>query len=108
MTQNTQYQPQYERSDTSKRNLFLTAGTILVIIAIIIVALNEIFIATTENKVYETVLTPESTELRNLRANETKVLNSYKLLDESQEILQIPIDRAMQLMAESRTSSLRR
>ncbi len=90
----------YETSDVPSRNLFIALATLIVVIVVILIALNEIFIASTEREITESVLKPESAELRELRAKETETLNSYKMLDEEQGIVQIPITRAMQLMSE--------
>jgi len=61
----------------------------------IIVFLYEVFVFSKEQAVYELVLSPESKALRELRAREDQVLNSYKILDENNEIYQIPIDQAI-------------
>lgn len=90
----------YETSDVSTRNLFIASASLIVVIVIIIVVLNEIFVASTEREITESVLRPESAELRELRAREIETLNSYKMLDEENGIVQIPIERAMQLMSE--------
>jgi hypothetical protein len=53
-----------------------------------------------ENIVYETNLKPVSADLREIRSMETETLTNYKLLDKDNGIYQIPIERAMQLIAE--------
>ncbi len=90
----------YEKSDVSIKKVFLWAGAIAVSIIVVVILLNSFFIAEMEKKVYESVLKPESVELRDLRAKEIETLTSYKVLDEVNGVVQIPIDRAMQLMAE--------
>jgi hypothetical protein len=90
----------YEKSDVSAKNLFLMTVVIVIAVILIIVALNEIFISTREDQVYRAVLQPESKELRELRVRETETLNSYKVLDPDAKKYQIPIDRAMELLAD--------
>ncbi|MBN1479916.1 hypothetical protein EH223_18490 [candidate division KSB1 bacterium] len=90
----------YEKSDVSIRKVFLWAGGTVVGIVIIVVLLNALFIDATEKQVYESVLRPESIELRDLRAREIETLTSYRILDEQKGIVQIPVERAMQLVAD--------
>ena len=58
------------------------------------------FMIEKENIVYETNLKPVSADLREIHSMETETLTNYKLLDKDNGIYQIPIDRAMQLIAE--------
>lgn len=90
----------YEKSDVSMRSLFLWAGAVLASLVLIVIILNSIFISTKEVEVYNSVLKPESAELRDLRARETEILNSYEIIDEQEGVVQIPIERAMQLLAD--------
>ena len=90
----------YEKSDVSTKKLFIASGSVVVFIAIIIIALNSFFLASKEKQVYESVLKPTSTELRELRARENETLTSYKMLDERNGVVQIPVERAMKLLAE--------
>jgi hypothetical protein len=62
--------------------------------------LNDFFVSEKEKVVYETLLKPESNELLDLRAKELDILNSYKTLNADKGIYQIPIERAMQLLAD--------
>ena len=91
---------EYEKSDVDPRGLFISALVTIVVIVIIIVAMNEIFISTKEQQIYKSVLSVGSIELRELRARETNVLTSYKVLDKKKGVYQIPIDRAKQLEAD--------
>jgi hypothetical protein len=59
-----------------------------------------LFLSTSEELVDQTVYKPQSTAIRELRAREAEELNSYKLLDPNKKIYQIPIDRAIKLMAD--------
>jgi len=89
----------YERRDANlKMILFISLAGIVFIVASVIV-IDVVFVAEKEEIIYETVLKPESAALRDLRAREDEVLNSYKLLDTARGVYQIPIDRAMDLVA---------
>lgn len=90
----------YETSDINVRKIVLVAVAVIVIVIISLIALNEYFVSLKEEYVYDMVLKPESVTLRDLRATEDEVLNSYKLLDSTAGVYRIPIDRAMELMAE--------
>jgi len=89
----------YERRDINMKRLFAVTLVVLVLIVIIIYAMNEYFFMARENLVYETVLKPESAALRELVARETEILHSYKVLDLPHGRYQIPIERAMELLA---------
>ncbi len=91
---------EYEKSDVPMKSLFMWAGGIVIGLALILIILNSMFTASKEQQVQDSVLKPESVELRDLRARETETLNSYKVIDEANGVVQIPIDRAMQLLAE--------
>ncbi len=90
----------YETSDVSSRKLFIATVVVIVFMVAIVLGLNSFFIASKEKQVKDVVLKPESAELRELRAREMEALNSYKILDERKGIVQIPIERAMKLLAE--------
>ena len=91
---------QYEKSDVDTKKLFLTAFIIILVIITVIITMNEIFMATKEHQIYESVLSPESTDWRELEARETEALYSYKVIDEKRGIYQIPIKRAMEVLAD--------
>jgi len=90
----------YEKSDVSIKKLFIVAGLAIVALVIILFLLDNFFLASKEEQVYDSVLKPGSTELRELRAREVETLTSYKMLDEQNGVVQIPIERAMKLLAE--------
>lgn len=92
--------PGYEKRDVSPIRIIIfgVIGMIIVVVAVTIVV--EVFITTSEKLVEEMVLEPQSTAIRDLRARETEELNTYKLLDSNEGIYRIPIDRAIELMAD--------
>lgn len=90
----------YEESDV---NLFQIIATTIITVALIIgflVGLSNFFIFTAEKTIDKMVLTPESMQLRDLRGREMEALNSYKLLDAEKGTYQIPIEKAMTIIAE--------
>ena len=52
-----------------------------------------------EQEMYQKVMVPVAEDLRNLHIQEDQELNSYKYLDRNNGVVQIPIQRAMQLIA---------
>ena len=90
----------YEKKDVNLRQIILGAALIIGVIVLILVLLTQYFVVVKEEQVYDAVLKPESAALRELRAREAEVLNSYKLLDSAGGVFQIPIRRAMELMAD--------
>ena len=90
----------YEKQDVSVSKVVLWGVmSILVVIVVIIWGL-DYFTAVKEEIVQEQVLSPQSVALRELRAREAEELGSYKLLDSAAGVYRIPIDRAMELMAD--------
>ena len=90
----------YERQDINPYKIIGFSAAGLVILVVIIVILRDYFMIEKEEIVYNTILKPVSAELRDIRARESETLNNYKLLDKQKGIYQIPIERAMQLLAE--------
>jgi hypothetical protein len=103
MADNEQNQPTqtgYEKGDANPVKIIGYGLGGVVLIAIILVFVYQLFLSTSEELVDEVVLKPQSTAIRELRAREDKELNSYKLLDPEKKIYRIPIDRAIKLMAD--------
>jgi len=90
----------YEKRDVNAGKIMLFVALFAVFLAVTIVLLNDYFTAATEEQIYDAVLRPESAALRELRAREDEMLNSYKILDSTKGTYQIPIERAMKLMAD--------
>jgi hypothetical protein len=102
----------YERQDINPYKIIGFSLVGLIILVVIIIILRDYFMIEKEEIVYNTTLKPVSAELRDIHARETETLNNYKLLDKQKGIYQIPIERAMQLLAEesfqNRIEQLRR
>lgn len=90
----------YEKRDVSTTRLIVFGILGIIVVVIVIIFIMEVFTATSERLVEEMVLKPQSAAIRELRARETEELNSYKLLDAENSIYRIPVDRAIELMAD--------
>jgi hypothetical protein len=90
----------YEGKDVNLKGVFLVAAVVVVMIVVIVILLNEFFIISKERITYEQVLAPESAALRELRAREENLLGSYGVVDAQEGIYRVPIERAMQLLAD--------
>ena len=97
----------YEKRDVSVVKLVLFGGSGIIVVIIILVLLNEFFLSASNRMVEEMVLKPQSAALRELRARETEELNSYKLLDAERGIYRVPIERAIELLADEAYRSRR-
>jgi hypothetical protein len=74
-------------------------GILLLVVAMYLT--NQYFLATTNKQIDDVLLMPPSAELEALKAREDSLLNSYRLIDSTQGIYQIPIDKAMEILADS-------
>ncbi len=90
----------YEKRDINPVKVFLFGIAGVIVIVVVVIFMISYFTATREEIVYEEVLKPESAALRELRAREEEELNSYAVLDAKKGVYRIPIQRAMELMAE--------
>jgi hypothetical protein len=89
----------YEKQDVNLTKVFFFGILGVVILTVIVLFALDYFTAAKEEAVYEAVLKPQSAPLRELRAREEEELNSYAVLDAQKGIYRIPIERAMELMA---------
>ena len=90
----------YEKSDVNLKKVFLYGILGIIFLIIVIIFVVDQFTAVKEEVIYEQVLRPESAPLRELRAREIEELGSYKLLNPTDSVFRIPIERAKQLMAD--------
>ncbi len=90
----------YEEKDVNVRKVFIYGLAGILILIVLLVIMNEIFIASTDSHIYQSVLVPESPELREIRAQELKMLQGFRVIDEQQGVYQIPIERAMEIIAD--------
>ena len=90
----------YEERDVNVRQVAMWGLIVIVALIVSVVFVWDYFVGTREEVVERVVLSPPSPELRELRAREEEELGNYKLLDSASGQYRIPIDRAMQLLAE--------
>jgi len=90
----------YELSDINVGKIVGLGVGIVVFLIVAFFILNSFFIKAKEDLVYERVLKPGNPKLTELRKQENQVLHSYGVVDSSKGIYRIPIDRAMNLIAE--------
>ena len=90
----------YEKADinVNKVILFFVLGVIAIVI--ILVFLLDYFKTVRNDTIYDEVLKPQSTTLRELHARENEGLTTYKLLDADKGIYRIQIERAKKLLAD--------
>jgi hypothetical protein len=90
----------FERRDVNPQKILLVTLIGVVSFVVILIGVSEYFLMTKEEMVAESVLKPPSSALRDLRAQEDEILNSYKIVDASKNIYQIPVGEAMKRIAE--------
>jgi hypothetical protein len=97
--QNIKAGTDFDRSDPQA--LLIAGSGIASIIALIaiILGVQAYFDHITAVATYDKVLVPISDDLKNLRSQEAEELNSYKYIDRNKGTMQIPISRAMELLA---------
>jgi stringent starvation protein B len=74
-------------------------AAIVVTVVIVVLAVDYLYQATYEQNVYQSVLAPESQELKEIRTREAEQLNHYRFADAEKKTVRLPIDRAMELFA---------
>jgi hypothetical protein len=90
----------YEKRDVAAGKLLLVTAAATIFVAVVVIGLLQLFSAESEQQVYDTVLAPESAVLRDLRAHEDDILNSYAVVDSTKGVYRIPVERAMKLIAD--------
>lgn len=92
--------PGYERRDVNMKVLVLTSIVSVIAVAVSLICVDNYFVIEKEKAILDRQLSPVSSTLRDLRAKEDQVLGSYKLIDSTAGRYQLPIERAMELMAD--------
>jgi hypothetical protein len=95
----------YEKRDVNVPMIIGIALVSIIVLVVMVLVLSDIFKFQKENVVYDSVLSKESKDLVELRSIEFETLNNYKILDKKKGVYQIPIKRAMQLLAEENSYS---
>lgn len=90
----------YELSDINVGKIVGLGVGIVIFLIVSFFILNSFFIQSKEDLVYERVLKPGNPKLAELQKKEHQILHSYGVVDSSRGIYRIPIDRAMNMIAE--------
>lgn len=101
MSEHSTHPGGYEKKDTNVKVVAWVAVTVIILVIIFAVILNELYVVTKEEVIREAVLEPVPASVLELRAYEDSVLNSYELIDTAAGIYRIPIDSAMKLAAQA-------
>jgi len=89
----------YEKKDVNVSKIVGYTIVITVFLVAILVFLNEFFIYSSEKMKAETA-NEISSKLRELRAIEEEVLNSYKTINAEKGVYQIPVEQAIKILAD--------
>jgi hypothetical protein len=90
----------YEKRDVNVRGIVTGMIIGVLVIVVSLIGLNQLYVLTREEVVKENVLSQMDPRLRELRARDTRILTTYGVVDKARGLYRIPIDRAMELMAE--------
>jgi len=90
----------YEKKDVNAKMIIGVGLSSVLILIIIFVVLSDYFTVMETEAVYQAQLKPESVTLKELRAEDEKILTTYKVIDAEKGVYRIPIERAMHLLAE--------
>ena len=88
----------YEKKDISVKPVAIGGAIFIIIIAVTLLLLHEYDIRVVDDTVYEFRLSKRSNKLIKLQESEEKSLNSYKVVDEEEQVYQIPIDKSKELL----------
>jgi len=90
----------YERRDIDLRKILTVSAICIVFVVVSIVALDEYFTFYKERVYYETALVPLAQDFLALQAEEDSLLTNYTRVDSLDGVYRIPIEKAMELVAE--------
>jgi hypothetical protein len=82
------------------RRVLIVTGVILAFQVFGLVGLSLYFQPFKKAQLFKSLLEPKNGQVLELRAAEEKILTTYRLLDPEKRTFQIPIRRAMELLAE--------
>ena len=90
----------YEKRDANTRAITIGLIVGVLIIVVTLIGLEQLYVLTREEVVKENVLSQMDPRLRELHAQETRILTTYGVIDKAKGVYRIPVDRAMELMVE--------
>jgi hypothetical protein len=90
----------FDRSEPNVRFIAIFGAGTLVLLVVAVLALQYYFDRVLEEQVFVKVQEPVAQTLVDLRAREDEELHSYRYLDREKATVRLPIERAMELLAE--------
>jgi hypothetical protein len=90
----------YDRTDAKGRSIYIGLAVSVVVIVLTIIFLDELFVMTTEDIRHEQYANATNPVLSDTRARSEHNLSTYEWADSTNDIVRIPIERAMMLMVE--------
>ena len=88
----------YEKQDIPVKPVAIGGVIFVIIVAVTIVLLYEYYVRVVDESVYEFRLSKRSNKLIELQASEKEALKSYNVIDEEDQVYQIPIDKSKELL----------
>lgn len=73
-----------------------------IVVLVVVLGLETLYYRTVERENERKVLAEQPEQLRHLQAEQLRMLNEYRWVDQPNQVVAIPIERAMQLVAEER------
>lgn len=89
----------FDRDEPNGPMVIAFTAAIVVTVVVVVLAVDYLYQASYEQNVYQSVLAPESQELKEIRTREAEQLNHYRYADADKKTVRLPIDRAMELFA---------
>lgn len=89
----------FDRGDPSGAWVIGFTFAIVATVVVVVLAVDYLYQETLQKFTYESVLAPESVELREVRTREAEQLNHYRYANAEKTQVRLPIDRAMELFA---------
>ena len=90
----------FDTSEPKSSAIFAFGAATVVLLILIAVAIHFYFTNYKEDQVYTKVLAPEGEQLKALREKENWELSNYGYIEQQKGTVRIPIERAMQLVAQ--------
>lgn len=88
----------YDHAEPSGKPLFLLTAVAAITVVVLVAGVTVFFNHVEEDAVYDKVLVPPSDSLTALHERENKQLYTYQFIDRAKGAVQLPIDRAMELV----------
>lgn len=91
----------YERQDVNGMTGVWLSVLFVIFMVLTFVFINEYFTFAVESDKHKIQMEPQSVLLRDVRARDQEILTTYAVIDSTKNTYRIPVDKAMQMMADS-------